>query len=173
MSQFSRRARWLNIFFPQSVAPAEQDPGVRSDDVSLVQPYDGGGFPLSEDTAWMRFLNPAAAAAGVVAIFTTPPDQLFRFMGADVQLIGGNGPVAGCGLQIQPPVGGGGIMQVTERKFFAGATANDPVNFEAITVPIIGPNTIVFMQWAGGNVATDLIVHVYGNFAPFGSVFYV
>lgn len=48
MTQFSRRARWLNTLFPQSVAPASADPAVRSDDVSLVQSYDGGGWGISE-----------------------------------------------------------------------------------------------------------------------------
>ena len=48
MTQFSRRARWLNALFPQSVAPANPDPALRSDDVSLVQTYDGGGWGIVE-----------------------------------------------------------------------------------------------------------------------------
>lgn len=50
MTQFSRRARWLDALFPQSVAPANPDPATRSDDVSLVQSYDGGGWGLAEAT---------------------------------------------------------------------------------------------------------------------------
>jgi len=50
MTQFSRRARWLDSLFPQSVAPANPDPSVLSDDVSLTQSYDGGGWGIVEPT---------------------------------------------------------------------------------------------------------------------------
>jgi len=48
LSLFSRRARWLQELFPASVAPKVRDPSSVSDDVSLVQQYDGGGvgFPI-------------------------------------------------------------------------------------------------------------------------------
>lgn len=48
MTQFSRRARWLNFIFPQSVSPAQVDPATRSDDVSLVQQYDGGALGFNK-----------------------------------------------------------------------------------------------------------------------------
>lgn len=47
MSQFSRRARWLRDLFPASVIPQQVDPNVVSDDVSLVQQYDGGGIGMA------------------------------------------------------------------------------------------------------------------------------
>jgi len=50
LSQFSRRARWLNQLFTSSVAPQVSDPSQVSDDVSLVQPYDGGGIAIAIPT---------------------------------------------------------------------------------------------------------------------------
>jgi len=46
LSQFSRRARWLQRLFPPSVLPGRSDPSIVSDDVSLVQTYDAGGLGL-------------------------------------------------------------------------------------------------------------------------------
>jgi len=50
LSQFSRRARWLAQLFTPSVTPNLVNPTSLSDDVSLVQQYDGGGIGMAEAT---------------------------------------------------------------------------------------------------------------------------
>lgn len=168
MSLFSRRARWLNIFFPQSVAPAVQDPGILSDDVSLVQPYDGGAYPLVEPTDWLRFTILPVGATGSTVVATTGAEEMMRFLAADVYVLAGMSP-SGTVLRAVPPTGGGGDIFVAQR-LSSISTLGTPF----IThTPVIGPQTQMSVTYEGGNATTQLLVHIYGVIAPLGSVFRV
>lgn len=173
MSQFSRRARWLNQLFPASVAPTIRDPGVRSDDVSLTQPYDGSGWGLPGPNDWVRRMVSVTGPTGSIQILNVGPDQIFRLLSADFVVLVGPNPDfvylncidrAGTGDQI--------ALSLVENPLGAGATLNEPIAFREVK-PIVGSSCFLRLDWLGGLGATQLALGIYGVLAPVGTVFYV
>lgn len=168
MSQFSRRARWLNFLFPSSVAPTVTDPDTRSDDVSLTQPYDGGGYAQGIAVPWHRFISTGPGpAAGVENIFVVPVDEIYRFLAADITLLAGVAGSAAIGVGMVSP-GTPGEVKVTPQFIPVG----DPRSLELRT-PIVGPSSIISVQWTNGDALTEYLVRIYGLSLPLGTVFYV
>ena len=169
MSQFSRRARWLNVLFPSSVAPRAQDPGRFSDDVSLIQPYDGGGFGLSaaDDGDWWHFALSAVGAADDFVIFTVPDGFIFRWMAGDASTVAGNNPNGNFAVQaITPPFSG--AIAASVNVIISGTVVS-----RQIEIPIVGPFSEIRFEYANGNAATQILARIYGALAPVGSNFNV
>ena len=168
MSQFSKRAPWLNLLFPQSVAPQVRDPSVVSDDVSLIQPYDGGGYALGSEIPWHRFLiSGPGPAAGVGNIFFVPEGELFRFLAADITLVGGVAGSAAIAVgQVSPATPG--ETKVTDQIIPVGDARSMTVK-----TPIVAPLSNITVQWTNGDAATSYLVRIYGISVPLGTVFYV
>ncbi len=169
MSQFSRRARWLNTIFPQSVAPATSDPGIRSDDVSLVQQYDAGGFIARKENCFFG-ADSIAGAAISTEILTVPDDEIFRLIaghvftviaatpqGAQFVVIDLDDPTANVAsitlLTTVPAVGGGNLSMAV---------------FQPI---VLAPGTTLRGTHVGGDANTVTRWRAYGFPAPFGSHF--
>lgn len=167
MSQFSRRAKWLNALFPASVLPQASDPGVVSDDVSLVQQYDGGSWPIPAIEDW--FFGPfisVAGATGSTQIFQVPEDQVLRIFSIHVfTVINNQAPAAPI---ISPDLTGGVLINdpvITDP--VAQGTTCFPLN-RAIVAP---PGSFIRGDHFGGSPTTQLSWSMYGCLAPLGSVF--
>lgn len=173
MSQFSRRARWLDILFPQSVAPRTADPGRLSDDVSLVQPYDGGGFGLgaADDPDWWHFVISATQASDDFVVFTVETGFIFRWMLADASVIAGGAVAGRFVIQAQAvPGGGSGVIDVQTRDSVS-ASGLAVVNTQV--PPIVGPFSEIRYVYDSGDAATRVLARIYGVLAPIGTNFNV
>jgi len=170
LSQFSRRARWLNILFPASVAPTITDPNVRSDDVSLVADYDGGGFGFSNpSTLCTRSAAQAPSASGGGVLITTGLDEIFRIMALDVITVAGGSPRVWF-IAIDKE-GTGESVAITQA--FGGPAVGEQDNMRNQTATILGPGMTLTFQWINGDVATVVTFGVYGFRAPLGTSFKV
>jgi len=168
LSQFSRRARWLNRLFPASVAPTTTDPAIRSDDVSLVQPYDGSGWgvPNLEDWFFGPFLSPVGIT-GDTELVAVPEDSVFRVFSISAFT------VIAAVAQVQPVVsqlqGVGGVNlydQLATRTVVAG-----PTTFASRAI-VLAPGSFLRGSHFLGNGTTQLSWSVYGCMVPTGTVFY-
>lgn len=170
MSQFSRRARWLNQLFTASVAPQSSDPAVVSDDVSLVQPYDGSGWPIPQLGDWFSgpFLSPTGAAADTELI-QVADDEVFRLFAISVftvaTLVADAGPIVS---QIQ---GAGGVQIAPNQQSPGLAFGSNVYQFPGGM--ILPPGSFLRGGHFNGNGTTILSWSVYGCRAPSGTVFYV
>ena len=168
MSQFSRRARWLNDLFPQSVAPTVTDPAQRSDDVSLTAPYDGGGYGFANAAQLVTNTGilPAAASGGSV-IITTAEDEIYRLMAGSVIKHAGNNALVW--LIVIDNGGAGDSCGISEAFNTTGTGFNQTMPMsQALTV---GPSMTITVQWVNGDVLTALSFQVYGFRAPLGTAF--
>lgn len=169
MTQFSRRARWLNQLFPASKAPQTKDPGSVSDDVSLTQPYDGSGWPLPDFASWIIQKDSPVGIDGQTDMITVPEGSVYRLFSANsFRLIPAN-------AQTQLFVTNLGGIPVT-----AVALA-DPVstgfqqgnNIYQFQKSIVVPAglTLRFEHFLG-DVNTQIRFGIYGCLAPAGTAFY-
>lgn len=166
MSQFSRRARWLNQLFPQSAAPQETDPGIRSDDVSLVQPYDGGGIAFQDiGTFCRRFVIPTGIT-DTIDMILNDANTVFRVYALHVQqLLGTDASVA---VYIMSP--NGDSVYVAWQDVLQASTRAQPFDKQA-DFKILGPGQTLTAQTLGGGADSSFGVGVYGVSAPLGTVF--
>jgi len=171
LSQFSRRARWLNTLFPASVLPQSQDPGVRSDDVSLVQQYDGGGwgFPRPDD-----FVVGSPILDGVTGrhiFFTLPIDEYARLLAVSLAFIGGGGASVVVPDIIDDEGTGNQVFIATPLQVNTGFLG--PGGFESFRnlATHIPPGGQFAAQWTNGGVGTTFTVQAYFCRAPVGTVF--
>lgn len=169
MSQFSRRAAWLNTLFPQSVAPAVRDPGQRSDDVSLVQPYDGGAYALAVP------VNPTVASAPLAnttfTIHTVPDDEVHKMVAVSANFTAGISPT-----RSEAVIDHSGL----EQEFVNRLTVLLNPQFTVFSIPsagsygavILPPGTRLRIRYSGGNGATVVTGQAFLWTAPVGAVFY-
>lgn len=169
MSQFSRRARWLNQLFPASAAPTINDPGVRSDDVSLVQPYDGSGWGVIQPTDFISRTISGIAAQGNVILRTVGANNIIRILAASYEHTAGVLPTQVC-LEVHDPVAIRSVVISTVPATFAFAVVENPIE---IVCPIILPGHRIDGAWQGGDAATRGIFGLVAVEAPVGTVFYV
>jgi len=167
LSQFSRRARWLNALFPQSVAPATRDPAQRSDDVSLVQPYDGGGYGYRISAPVVRTAIQTGALGGII-IINTSQDEVYRIESMDSVMIAGARPTV---FIIVIDEGSLDSVNISGSILAPGVGASQLM--PDLHPTVIGPNMSVNCQWFGGDVLTQLTFGVYGFRAPLGTSFQV
>ena len=173
MSQFSRRARWLNFIFPASVQPQSQDPGSFSDDVSLVQPYDGGGHGFG-DINDMCVRSPILdGITGFQVLRAVSDEQVFRLYSVDVALLAG---VANTLFRISMIDNNGTGDQCTmANELTANSAGLNPAESEMfdIKTPIIPRGCIMRVEWFFGAVGTTFTIGHVGTLAPLGTVFSV
>lgn len=174
MSQFSRRARWLNTIFPASVVPQTTDPASVSDDVSLVQPYDGGGVPsVIGAGAFHRFDTTSGASAEIGIIFTTGPEEIARIYAAMVFSIALGAAIPNCGLFISPVLGNVACALAETIAAPAVADLAAQFNMQGAGGLMVPPNHEIQYHYEGGTaVSTLLSFTVYAVVAPLGTVFY-
>lgn len=171
MSQFSRRARWLNSLFPASVLPQSQDPGEISDDVSLVQNYDGGGwgFPAPDD-----FIVNSPILDGVTGVhiyFTLPVDEYARLVAMSLGFIGGAGATVVYPNIIDDEGTGNQVFCATPLQVNQGFLG--PGGFESFRnlATHVPPGGQMRVEWINGAVGTTFTVQLYTCRAPLGTVF--
>lgn len=166
MSLFSRRARWLNALFPASVTPTITDPASRSDDVSLVQPYDGGGYPIPPVTNWFTEVTSAVAAGTQLLLLTVGDDQLFRILGCGIQRLAGNNYTRAF-LQVRVP-NATFLVQVSND---IGVVDNIEQGIHQLVMPICPAGSQIFMFADGGNASSQFTATLLGVSVPVGTVF--
>lgn len=170
MVDFSRRARWLNVLFPASSAPQVQDPGVRSNDVSLVQPYDGGGygFPGQLRAMVSNHLS-TVGITGFNLLVETDPDQIFYIGAVAVTSLVGDCPVITLNIIEQTAPPRQAIIHTATNLLFAS------VAFKLLDTPVkvMGPNSHLRIDWLGADADFQFNATLYGILAPLGTVFTV
>lgn len=165
MSQFSRRARWLNVLFPQSKAPQLADPGSVSNDVSLVQSYDGSGWPIPGRSEWFKLAD-LTGVAGSVEIFRVPDDQVFRLFAAQAIQVVAPGPQVAIfvkDLQSTPNT-------ACSLNAFLALTANN-LHLPITNPIVIGPGMSITGDQFNGGAGSIVRYSIYGCPAPTGTVF--
>jgi len=171
LTQFSRRARWLNSLFTSSKAPQISDPGTVSDDVSLVQPYDGSGYGISNPRTWVtQSLTDPAGITGQLDILTVPEDSVYRLFAASGFKVVGVNPFSflnvidlistpNVACQISP------IMQDI-------VAPDGQFSFDIRNPIVLGPGHTLRIDYIGGSASTVMSYSVFGVLAPIGTVFY-
>jgi len=164
LSQFSRRARWLNSIFPASVLPQSRDPGVVSDDVSLVSEYDGGGLGFLKVLAFTQI---ATGASGNTTFNLTGPEEVMRLycISTHALALGGASLIAGILIDLDPPLFNvsAGVIPV-----LSGNPSMWPTH-----IGMIAPNMDLQISYSGGVAGTIIAAAIYGIRAPLGTVFHV
>ena len=170
MTDFSRRARWLNALFPASTAPQIQDPGSRSDDVSLVQPYDGGGygFPGSLRPMVSNHLS-TVGVTGFNLLVETTPEQIFYIGAVAVFSIvqDYNDLILNIIEQTTPP-----RQAIISDNLDLFNAANIFERFNT-SVKVMGPNSHLRIDWTSAGTSAQFNATLYGVLAPLGTVFQV
>ena len=166
MSEFVRPADWLRQLF----TPSRTEwitPNRVAGEVSLVQPYDGGGFPLYDPAQWGASVTSIVGASGLTTVLTVPTNRICRILAASVILAAAAAPSTYWSVQSPGTNVAVGISQVETgalTTFHLAARLN---------TPILGPNSVLHGRWFGGDVTTQVTWNCYYVFAPIGSVFYV
>jgi len=161
MSQFSRPARWLRQLFTPS-ATGFQEPGTLSTDVSLIQPYDGGGYPF--ETRVQRDTQ-AAVAANTVTIISANINEIIRLMGLSILVTAGTIPTIFFLVLLD-----GVELAISPRTVISAINQQNSVIHNT---PILPPEAALQVSWAGGNASTVVRSEVLFVRAPIGTVFYV
>jgi len=159
--KFARSAKWLTHLFTPSVTPPSRYPDRYSEDVSLTQPYDGGGWGIAPPEAWIANHLTAIAAAGTETILTVLEDEIFRLIGASVALEAGVAPNVMMLVQAPDAAITVGISEIvvpniTQTRAF--------VTFP----PVLGPTHLLQVNWDAGDAATRVRIRVYGCRLPLG-----
>ena len=166
MAGFSRRARWLNALFPASEIPAVTDPSTLSDDVSLVQSYDGGGMSFRERTA--MFFQVDKTGDGVsVFVIQVPEDSLCRLYAVSVFTI--VGPVSTVQLfAVEPDKN---IAAMLAPEVASPAVAAGSIPFDLNRAIVLPPGSNLQGNQFGGGAGTVIRYTAYAVIAPLGTVF--
>ena len=166
MAGFSRRARWLNALFPASEIPAITDPSVLSDDVSLVQAYDGGGLGF-RDRASMFFQVDKTGNGVSVFIIQVPEDSICRVYAVSVFTI--TAPVSTVQLFTVEPDKNQAVMLAPE--VASPAVAAGSIPFDLNRSIVLPPGVNLQGNQFGGGAGTVIRYTAYGVIAPVGTVF--
>jgi len=162
MSGFTRAAPWLRQLFTPSKT-AQPNPDRLSDDVSLVQPYDGGGWPLPPGGEWALQVVTAAGAAADSVLVSVNANEIARILAVSFGRNAGVHPTLAVDVLVQ-------------QTFTVGLSAH-VVSTTAIqtllpiSTPIIGPGHVLRGRHFGGDAATVIDWEVYFVRAPLGTVF--
>jgi len=163
MSGFTRPAPWLRRLFTPS--QRFDEPGILSDDVSLVQPYDGGGYALDQNTIKIISLISNVGAAQNTPLVVPGANQVVRVVCVGVFLMAGASPtltnlqlVAGSLRSVSSP----GIAVIPPNRIFVDNRA-----------PILVPGISMDGSHIGGDASTQLRWEVYLLRVPIGTVFYL
>lgn len=168
MTQFSRRAKWLNILFPASSAPQVTDPGDRSDDVSLVQQYTGGGWGFGVRT--VRNQLSGIGATGTMDLVSTGEDEVF-YIGA-VATLSFADDATQVVLNIRDDSGVPPRVAYIADPQIIIAAATPPIQVFDHKVKIMGPSSHLRIDWQNGQPGFQFNTTTYGILAPLGTPFF-
>lgn len=168
------------------MVPTTVDPTSLSDDVSLVQQYDGGAVGIAETTfppdnstlgialeieqpevAIRHFLS-VVGIATVTDMVRLPSGLYARIFGIQTLLSGGASPTVFF-MDMRPPTGSGvpdNIQLITE-DLGAVPTSRTPLR---LTQNLILPGTQINMQQQGGAVGTQVKITMNWIVAPVGAI---
>jgi len=132
----------------------------------MVQPYDGGAFPLLNSAQWSTTVTSAAAAAAQTVLITVGEKELGRLLGVSAVLNAGVKPIVSVQVFDQ-----NGLATTISPSPLMGATP-ERVGLQ-IFCPIIAPGHQVLGRHSGGDAATVIKWNLYMARAPLASVFYV
>jgi len=185
LSQFSRRAKWLNELFPPSVAPVVSDPTRRSDDVSLVQQYDGGAlgispatFPddpsvlgialeINEPEMGIREFLTVIGISTITDLLVLPDGLYARIFGATHFLVAGAAP-SDVFFDVRPPTGTGvGNHIALFSHVMVGTTGRIST---PLAQDIIPPGHQLNWQQINGSAATQYRLTLNWVVAPIGAI---
>lgn len=191
MSQFSRRARWLESLFPPSVAPRAADPTILSDDVSLVQSYDAGGYGISAPQFNAVFDTVSGAEIievprvgifdyrgllGIVTqtdIFSISENLVCRLLSVTYVTDAGIGAEF-VSLNATPPAGSGlGNHQVQYSDTFNNTVSPGQRRLFTNVPPVLLPGTQLNVFFNAGDVASSSLISIAMIVAPLGTIFTV
>lgn len=188
MSQFSRRARWLQQIFTPSVVPTVTDPTIVSDDVSLVQQYDGGALGIAEpsfpaerdgdaDPDPLVILGPEVAIRDYVSktgintvsdMYQMPSGLYARIFAMTTILVAGSSP-AQWFVSMQAPTGSGvsnhSILVTPNYNAISGSRIP-----RAMTTTILPPGMQLNMHVVTGNASTQVRLSILWIVAPIGAI---
>jgi len=165
LTRFSRRATWLTNFFTASQAPASPSfPDSYSRDVSLTQPYDGGGWGLQEPNGWGTSVNPAVAASGTQTVVSTNATEIFRILALAAENLAGVNPNAWWNITLPNAMS----FPIT---FLESIGSGKVAYWGGTHPPIMGPSMNLEGFWSGGDGATNIRFWVLGVKVPIGTVF--
>jgi len=165
VSKFTRPAPWLRQFFTPSQTEFKE-PSTLSNDVSIIQPYDGGGFPLFSKGEWNVNVTTAAGAAQSVTLLTVGEDNIARILAI------GCGRGAGATFEARAQV-------TTQAGNPIGCTniVTIPVSGEQrgleVYTPVLGPGHVLVGRHEQGDSLSVSDWNLYYVEVPLGAVFYV
>lgn len=165
MSRFSRPASYLRQLFTPSSA-GFQDPGVLSSDVSLIQPYDGGGWPMESSRSWVRTVTTAAIAAGAITLLVNDRETIARILAISFAVTAGVIPEVHADI-----IDDVSSVSISDHMVIAAVGAAD--EGLRLNCPILGPGHTLRGRWFGGDAATVVNFRAYLVQAPIGTVFYL
>jgi len=166
LSQFSRRARWLNQVFPASRAPQTSDPNSVSDDVSLTQPYDGSGWAIPDSSQWIIQLDSALAASGQVILLAVPEGFVYRLFGAHSFRVTGSTGTSSIAVRDLVSVPNTAVLLAPQLDI-----AGDPKAFEINRAVVVPAGLTITGDFFNGS-PTIAAYRMYGCLVPAGTVFY-
>lgn len=165
MTNFARPAGWLRELFTASRTEFS-NPNVLSSDVSLVQPYDGGGYAV-EHTMWY---HTASSVAGISATTNIgppiPANSIGRILACGILRTVTNNPSI-ANLLVLPP---GGAEVAISRSH--NAVTGNVSGLDGIC-PIVGPGYQIRGYHGGGSASTEVDWRILLCVVPLGTVFYV
>lgn len=171
MPGFQRRASWLNTLFPASEAPTIQDPGDRSSDVSLVQPYDGGSYGY----VTVNFLHIfPAQAAGNIDVLETGPEEICRVLNISANVVAGAQPRPFLlWLATVSPFSNGMFGLYGDIPVVSAPVLQGSPTLYRDHMPVLPPNCRIQFSYTNGDVLSEVVVTAIFIIAPVGSVFYL
>lgn len=170
MSQFSRRSRWLNALFPASVAPQSSDPGSVSDDVSLVQPYDGSGWPIPARNTWITQILSVAGVNTSTVLLLVPPGFVYRLFAASV--FNAVLPTGGAQLVLRDLISVPNVAVALAAEQATGGPTHGNVHFELNTAIVVPEGLTITGEGLTQGAGSVLSWSIYGALCPAGTVFY-
>ena len=166
MSQFARSADWLRkLFIPSRTG--WQTPGRVADEVSLVQPYDGGGFPLAPPGQWIISTVHTTGANGTETIVAISAEEIARILAVSAIWEAGVQPTVNIRARI---TGTAPSLSISESRQLATINEMEGILLHS---PICPPSHDLQLRWFGGDAATEITSRILLARAPLGSVFYV
>lgn len=163
MFEFVRPSPWLRHLFTPSRSQ-QPNPTAVSREVSLTQPYDGGGFPLFDPASWVISVQSVVSASVSTVIRLVPADTIMRVLAITARLDAGVAPLAHAQSLIVP----GFSVALGADVLLTNQLANIPC-----AAPIIGPGHTLRGHYHTGGAATQVTWTAYIVEVPIGTVFYL
>lgn len=135
-----------------------------SADVSLTQPYDGGGWGIEAPTAWGTLADSAAGVAKTTELLTAGDMEGIRiFACSAIQQAGGGSPVAHAEIEIP---GGTASIGVSDQLTVIGTAPLQVPNFRVI---VLGPTHVLNGVHLAGDASCVIRWRLYFYRFPLGA----